>query len=116
MKFYFYNLYCQSYLYFLVYYSPLFLASSAGNEKIIRILFKNGAKIKSNSSDNPIKKVIKMRNVVCLKELLKGEKAAKSIVSETPIMIAIKNNQPEAVRLLIDAGDDPDRKINDFYL
>ena len=91
------------------------MASSSGNEKIIRILFKNGAKIKPNSSNNPIKRVIKMRNVECLKELLKGGNTTKSSNSETPIMIAIKNNQPEAVHLLIDAGDDPDRKIDGLF-
>lgn len=56
-----------------------------------------------------------MKNVKCLKELLKGESLGKDNLSETPIIVAVKNNQPEAVRLLIDAGDDPDTKINDFF-
>lgn len=55
-----------------------------------------------------------MKNVRCLKELLKGESIGKTAFKETPIMIAIKNNQPEAVRLLIDAGDNPDTKIDGF--
>lgn len=57
-----------------------------------------------------------MRNVKCLKELLKGESSGKDTISETPIMVAIKNNQPEAVHLLIDAGEDPDIKIKDLYI
>lgn len=60
--------------------------------------------------------VIKSRNIECLKELLKGGYMNQGRETQTPIMLAIQNNRPKAVPLLIEAGDNPNQFDNNFYL
>lgn len=61
-----------------------------------------------NKKNKPIQQAIKTRHVECLKILLAKNTRSPSEAREyTSIMLAIKNNQPDAVPLLLEAGEDP---------
>lgn len=64
--------------------------------------------MQKNKKNSPIQQAIKTRHVECLKILLaKNMRSTSETRDYTPIMFAIRNNQPDAVPLLLEAGEDP---------
>lgn len=93
-------------------YQLIFLTASSGDAEILRMILDNGADIldRRNTEKNPIEQAIKGRHVECLKLLLeRGTFAKKGDIAKdfTALMCAITNNQPHAVPLLLDCGENP---------
>ena len=91
-------------------YHLIYLATTAGNCQILKLLFSCGADINAdkNKNNKPVQQAIRTRNVECLKLLLpKITRTDLDTREYTSIMLAITNNQPDAVPLLLEAGEDP---------
>ena len=102
----------QAYTEYRTEYNCLQLATFSNSPEILKILFDYGAELKTRkfktySNNDPISVSIKQRNVECLKILLKhtGD-SLKCVQNMTPIMLALVNNKPDAVPILIDAKVD----------
>ena len=84
---------------------------------MIRLLFKSGAKIasESNVKNNPILNAISQKNKLTLKELLSHSSEVKKVgYSSSPIIEAIEKFDVEAVYLLVEAGENLEKKVNGF--
>ncbi|KAH0786835.1 ankyrin repeat protein [Histomonas meleagridis] len=89
----------------------IYLASEAGDPEILNLIFANGADINAepNKRNNSINQAIKKKNIECLRILIqKGSKETKDQRNYTPLMLAITNNQFEAVPILLDSGENPE--------
>ena len=91
-------------------YNLLQLATRANSPDILKILFDYGAKLNTKTTNAPMDPIsisIRSKNVECLKILLKHTSdSLKMYQNMTPIMVALVNNKPDAVPLLIDAKVD----------
>lgn len=91
-------------------YQLIFLATASGDADILNLLFEYGANINSpaNKRNLPVQQAIRARHVECLKILLsKGTRTDIDTKDYSPIMLAITNNQPDAVPLLLQCGENP---------
>lgn len=85
------------------------LATAANSPEVLQILFDYKADLKAvmNGPNDPIGRSIKQKNVECLKLLLKHcPMSLRNTQNMTLIMLALINNKPDAIPLLIDAGVD----------
>ncbi len=99
--------------------TPLHWASLSGIGEIARILIENGADVNAKDRDDemPIHYAASSINIGVLKVLL--EKGAKTHINKknkkerTPLLLVLDNynkNIPDAVKLLLDAGADPNTR------
>lgn len=100
--------------YFFIYRTPiLYLAAFSGNSDMISFLFTHGLiyNPKDYYDSNPFTLLIKNKNVDALKTLLKYASFNVSSLIETPVMQAIRINQPDIIPLLIESGEDAEKLI-----
>ena len=95
----------------------IYLASVGNSPTILKLLFEHGAKLNSpkNSLDKPIQVAIRFKHISCLKLLLKYSPRSMqgSYNDYSPLMLAIINNQQDAVSLLLENGADPSVRASD---
>lgn len=89
-------------------YHLIYLATMSGDPDVLRLLFKNGADINAaqNKKNKSVQQAIKTRHVECLRILL--EKGSKNEVDKeqySTLMLAIANNEFDAVPLLAESGE-----------
>ena len=95
----------------------IYLATVGGNPNCLRLILANGASMEApeNVKDKPISKAIEIQSqrggdVECLKLLLEYSERSKEATGAqkyTPLMQAIARGHKDAVRMLLDGGEDP---------
>jgi ankyrin repeat protein len=92
-------------------YHLLYLATLAGDAEILAMLFENGADLSQprNLENKPISLAIKSRHVDCLRLLLQHNLAKSKMDTReySTLMLAIANNEKDAVPMLLESGEDP---------
>jgi ankyrin repeat protein/pimeloyl-ACP methyl ester carboxylesterase len=88
--------------------TALSVASSKGNEKIVRTLIEGGANLNAQdpSGQTPLHLAIKGECIEVMETLLRAgaDKESRNAKDETPLMYACVQNKPRAVQALVDAG------------
>lgn len=96
-------------------YNCLQLATLSNSPVMLNILFSYGTVMPVFSAKDPISSAIRQRNVEMLNILLKHTRSSiRNEGKNTPIMLAIMNNKPDAVPMLIDANVDLSVINNDY--
>ena len=101
-------------------YTLPYISVFLGSAKILQLIFDNGYSfmkykpVAKKKAQDPIEHTIKARNVECLKVLLKYIAPAKSSNDMTPLMLAIINNQTDAIPILLESKCDPAAMTKDF--
>lgn len=95
----------------------IYLATVGGNPNCLRLILRNGASMEAreNIIDRPITKAIEIQSqrggdVECLKLLLEYSEKSSEVAGAmkyTPLMQAIARGHQDAVRMLLEAGEDP---------
>jgi ankyrin repeat protein len=89
----------------------LYLATLAGDAEILSLLFENGAdlSLQKNLENKPIALAIRSRHVDCLRLLLQHNLRKSKIDTReySTLMLAIANNEKDAVPMLLESGEDP---------
>jgi ankyrin repeat protein len=86
----------------------LYLATVGGDPEILLLLLRNGADLSLHTGANaPIPQAIRKRNVPCLRILLAHNVKNVRSADYTSLMLAISSNEPKAIPLLLDSGEDP---------
>jgi ankyrin repeat protein len=94
-------------------HTPLFLASAAGEVKILEMLFDYGAKLDSDQSKqtsaSPLSEAVRSRHIDCLEVLLKRGMKPTNAKNDplSPLMYAITLGLVEGVEQLLERGADP---------
>jgi ankyrin repeat protein len=87
------------------------LATLAGDAEILSLLFENGADLSlpKNLENKPIALAIRSRHVDCLRLLLQHNlgKSKTDTREYSTLMLAIANNEKDAVPMLLESGEDP---------
>jgi ankyrin repeat protein len=96
-----------------------YLAAIGGSPGIMTLIFEKGYDFESYSpnqrqfSNQAMIHVIKTQNVECLEIILRHLRPSRSSADKTPLMLAVINNQTEAVSLLLKSKCDPDARTKE---
>ena len=87
----------------------VYLATVAGNADIVKLLLDNGAAQESvkNRENQALKEAIQFHHVDCLRLLLRHNHKMHDQRLYSALMFAIIKLEKDAVRMLLEAGDDP---------
>jgi ankyrin repeat protein len=91
-------------------FHQIFLATVGGDPDILRLLFRCGADLSmpQNVKNAPVPMAIRKRNVDCLRILLRHKAQSLGRAGDdTALMLAIASNEPDAIQLLLESGEDP---------
>jgi ankyrin repeat protein len=91
-------------------YHLIYLATVSGDSEILGLLLANGADMSAaqNIENRPVAHAIRSRRVDCLRFLLKSNLRRTRDTSEwSTLMLAIANNERDAIPLLLESGEDP---------
>ena len=95
-----------------LHYHPIYLATRSGSAECLRLLLEHGADLAApeNNKNKPVQTALKYHNADCLKLLLGRDQRRDEIDGAThysPLMLAIAHGLKDAVRLLLEVGEDP---------
>ena len=95
--------------------SPIFWATSCGNERLLKLLFANGADIIARRTDGsgiPLMKAVLKRNDSLVRILLDAgaDLREKSVAGKTPLILAVETQDLRVIETLLRAGADVEAK------